>query len=149
MKIEEEIKQSKQIDQLTKSVINILYTNNKINDRFRATLKEFKINQSQYNILRILRGKGDECANCGQLREVMLDKNPDVTRLCDKLVDMKLIEREINSKNKREMLLKINENGKEILDKIEPKMKGAMKIFDNLSSREHRLLSDLLDKFRG
>lgn len=149
MKIEEEIKQSKQIDQLTKSVINVLYTSNKINDRFRLSLKEFKINQSQYNILRILRGKGDECANCGQLREVMLDKNPDVTRLCDKLVEMKLIERQINSKNKREMLLRINDQGKEVLDRIEPKMKDAMKIFDNLSQREHRILSDLLDKFRG
>ena len=149
MKIEEEIKQSKQIDQLTNSVINVLYTSNKINDRFRLSLKEFKINQSQYNILRILRGKGDDCANCGQLREVMLDKNPDVTRLCDKLVEMKLIERQINSKNKREMLLRINDQGKEVLDSIEPKMKDAMKIFDNLSQREHRILSDLLDKFRG
>jgi DNA-binding MarR family transcriptional regulator len=149
LKIEEEIKQSKKIDPLTKSVINIMYTNNKINDNFRLTLKEFKINQSQYNILRILRGKGDECANCGQLREVMLDKNPDVTRLCDKLVDMELIEREINSKNKREMLLKINENGRNLLDKIEPKMKKSMKIFDKLTRKEHKLLSDLLDKFRG
>ncbi|HEY1047709.1 MAG TPA: MarR family transcriptional regulator, partial [Bacteroidia bacterium] len=72
MKIEEEIKQSKFNSAREKALINLMFTSNAVEDAFRKALKIYDISLPQYNVLRILRGRKDGYATCGDLKQVML-----------------------------------------------------------------------------
>ncbi len=149
MKIEEEINQSKFVNSHTKALINIIYTASRINDRMAIILKPYDLTQPQYNILRILRGRNGEPANCGDIKKVMVDKNPDVTRICDKLIIKELINRQFNQNNRREVLLSINKNGLNLLKKIDPKMEEEILAMANLKEKDLEKLSTLLDAMRS
>jgi DNA-binding MarR family transcriptional regulator len=148
LKIEEEIKQSKFSSAHEKAIINLLYTSNAIEDAFKAVLKSYDISLPQYNVLRILRGRKEGFATCGDLKQVMLDKNPDVTRLCDKLVLKKLIQRNNNKSNRRQILLKISEGGLKALDDIDPYFRAVTSQLTQIPESELEQLSDTLDKLR-
>ncbi len=148
MKIEEEINQSKFNSAQEKAIVNIIYTANAIEDAFKKTLKLHGISLPQYNVLRILKGRKEGNATCGDLKEVMLDKNPDVTRLCDKLVEKKLIQRSSNRSNRRQILLKISEKGIKTLDEIKPLFETLNIQLKAISDAELETLSDTLDQIR-
>src|SRR3546814_3949801 len=76
--------------------ISMVYTYNRLTDRINQVFKNFQITNQQFNVLRILRGRQGQVACCSDVKEVMLDKNPDLTRLCDRLVTKGLIKREFN-----------------------------------------------------
>ena len=78
MKIEEEINQSKFNSAQEKAIVNIIFTANAIEDAFKNALKVYGISLPQYNVLRILKGRKHGHATCGDLKDVMLDKNPDI-----------------------------------------------------------------------
>ncbi|MEZ4805035.1 MAG: MarR family transcriptional regulator [Bacteroidia bacterium] len=148
MKIEEEINQSKFNTTQEKAIVNILYTANFIEDAFKKVLKLYDISLPQYNVLRILKGRKDGYATCGDLKMVMLDKNPDVTRLCDKLVDKKLILRNNNKTNRRQILLKISTKGIKTLDEIHPAFTHLNQQLESIQEGNLNLLSDTLDSIR-
>lgn len=148
LKIEEEINQSKFNSAQEKAIVNIIYTANAIEDAFKKTLKAHGISLPQYNVLRILKGRKDGNATCGDLKEVMLDKNPDVTRLCDKLVEKKLIQRNSNRSNRRQILLKISEKGIQTLEEINPLFTALNLHLKTIPDTELEALSDTLDKIR-
>lgn len=149
MKIEEELKQSKFRSNQHKAVVNIMFTYAWISDRFRDIFKNYKLTSQQYNVLRILRGSYPKAMNPNQIKLVMIDKNPDLTRLCDRLVVLGYIERCIDSDNKRKMNIKILEKGLEILEKIDPVMDQFQQSLFGLNEDEALQLSDLLDKLRS
>lgn len=149
MRIEDEIQQSKFSNPRTKALINIIYTAYRINDSIAEVLKQFDLTQAQFNILRILRGKHGQPATCGDIKQVMMDKNPDVTRICDKLISKSLINRQFNSNNRRQVLLSITPDGIELLAKIDPMMEQKMMSFDSLKDMELEQLSDFLDSLRS
>ena len=122
LKIEDELKQSKFQSNLHKAVVNIMFTSGWVYNQFREIFKSYQLTHQQYNVLRILRGRHPEALNPSDIKAVMLDKNPDLTRLCDRLCEMGYIDREIDAVNKRKMNIKINEKGLEILKEIDPKM---------------------------
>jgi DNA-binding MarR family transcriptional regulator len=148
LKIEEEINQSKFNTTQEKAIVNILYTANFIEDAFKKVLKLYDISLPQYNVLRILKGRKDGYATCGDLKMVMLDKNPDVTRLCDKLVDKKLILRNNNKINRRQILLKISSKGIKTLDDLQPAFLKLNKQLESIQDNNLSLLSDTLDSIR-
>lgn len=148
MKIEEEIQQSKFNSVKEKALINLMYTANAVEDAFRKTLKDYDISLPQYNVLRILRGRKEGYATCGDLKQVMLDKNPDVTRLCDKLVLKKLIVRNNNKTNRRQILLKISEKGLLALEEIDPYFSAVRERLDDIPDEDLEKLSDTLDSVR-
>lgn len=148
MKIEEAIKQSKFNSIHEKAIINILYTANFIEDRFKDYLKQKDLSLPQYNVLRILRGRKGGFATCGELKAVMLDKNPDVTRLCDKLITKGLIQRQNNPKNKREIHLSISKSGLTMIDEIHPAFVKYHNRLNAVDSTELEKLSDSLDAVR-
>ena len=148
MKIEDEIKQSQFASVEQKAIINVVYTANKINQIITSKLKSFDLNLTQYNVLRILNGRKDSFATCGEIKEVMLDKSPDVTRISNKLLEKKLINRIVNPENKREVHLSISKKGVKLLEIIHPKITEKMLNFSKLSDGELELLSNLLDKVR-
>ena len=148
MKIEDEIKQSQFASVEQKAIINVVYTANKINQIIISKLKSFDLNLTQYNVLRILNGRKDSFATCGEIKEVMLDKSPDVTRISNKLLEKKLINRIVNPENKREVHLSISKKGVKLLEIINPTIAEKMLNFSKLSNGELELLSNLLDKVR-
>ncbi len=148
MKIEEEINQSKFNSAPEKAIVNIIYTANFIQDAYKSALKMYDISLPQYNVLRILKGRKDGHATCGDLKDVMLDKNPDVTRLCDKLVEKKLILRNFNKHNRRQILLKISEKGLKVLHDINPYFEALNQVLKDIPEDELFRLSDTMDTIR-
>lgn len=149
MKIEDSIKQKKFESAQHKANINLIYTFNWMMDNMNEIFKEFDITHQQYNVLRILNGKYPNEITAGEIKEVMLDKNPDLTRLSDRLLNKELITRGYNETNRRQVLIKITPKGIDLLKEIEPIMKKRGKNLNHLTESDANLLSDLLDKLRG
>lgn len=149
MEIEKEIKQSSFQSNLHKAVVNVIYTEGWISSVFRDIFKNYKITSQQYNVLRILRGRFPASLNPSEIKSVMIDKNPDLTRLCDRLVIMGLIDRCIDAENKRKVNIQINEKGLNVLKEIDPIMSEFTNQKFHLDENEAELLSSLLDKLRG
>lgn len=148
VKIEEELKQSKFASPQHKAVVNVLFTYGWISNHFREIFKNYDLTQQQYNVLRILRGKYPDALNPSEIKEVMIDKNPDLTRLCDRLMARNLIDRCIDRDNRRKMNIRITDEGLKILDQIDPVMDQYNKSVSNLTDVEAQQLSELLDKLR-
>ena len=144
------IKQRKPFDdEWTRAIVNIVYTGYWLQDQQGGLLKEYKINSQHYNIMRILRGRYPNCASPGEIKEVLLDKRGDLTRLLDKLVRMELVNREVNGENRRKVDLTITKKGLTVLDELHEKSKGKDAFKYNLDKEEANELSRLLDKLRG
>lgn len=148
MKIEDAIKQKTFESPQVRAWMDLVYTYNHSTDRINRVFKQFEITQQQFNVLRILRGRCGEPASCGEVKDVMLYKNPDLTRLSDRLVKKGLIRRTVNEQNRREIELTITEKGLELLDKIDPEIKKNNRFLYNLSDTEAQQLSLFLEKLR-
>jgi DNA-binding MarR family transcriptional regulator len=149
MKIEELIQQKKFLHNGHKAIINLIYTYHWLSKQMEDVFDSFQITQQQFNVLRILRGRFPNSATAGEVKEVMLDKSPDLTRLCDRLLKKKWIERATNEKNRRQIFLKITQEGLDLLEMIDNQMLKLSENFKNLSEQEFEQLSELLDKLRG
>jgi DNA-binding MarR family transcriptional regulator len=149
MKLEDEIKQSKFNSPQQKVLVNIIFTANWVNARLSDIIKSHQITLQQYNVLRILRGKYPKSANPGEIKAVMLDKNPDLTRLCDRMCTQGLISRSIDEVNRRKMNICITDKGLKVLEQIDPEIQKIENSMVHLQDSESGQLSDLLDKMRG
>ena len=128
-----------------KALLNIIYTANWITSCQNEFFKDYGISPQQYNILRILRGAA-EPLNVQTIKNRMLERSPNATRLMDKLCAKKFIERLPSDHDRRVVKIAITKPGLELLDSI-PKdfNKNLLK---NLNEDEAEQLSDLLDKMR-
>ena len=149
MKLEEAIKQKRFESPQIKAMLNIMYTANWLMGEFRDVYKPFGITPQQYNVLRILRGKHPEFINPSEIKDVMIDKNPDITRLCDRLLAMGLIGRSIDSDNRRKMNIVITDQGLHLLAQIQPLLTERQTQILHRSDINFELLSELLDELRG
>lgn len=150
MRIEEEIKQSKFKSNTQKAYVNLIYTANYINSLSKSSFKQFDITHQQYNVLRILRGKYPAALNPGDIKAVMLDKSPDLTRLVDRILKSGLVERKQCDDNRRKVDIRITEKGLKFLERIDPVLeKNEVMNSENLTEDEAEQLSNLLDKLRG
>ncbi len=149
MKLEDEIKQGKFNSPQQKVLVNIIFTANWVNAKLSDIIKTHNITLQQYNVLRILRGKYPKSANPGEIKAVMLDKNPDLTRLCDRMCTQGLISRSIDEVNRRKMNICITEKGLKVLEQIDPEIQKIENSMVHLQDSESGQLSDLLDKMRG
>ncbi|MCE2894447.1 MAG: MarR family transcriptional regulator [Flammeovirgaceae bacterium] len=149
MKIEEEIQQPKFRNVHHKVAVNLLYTAAWLDDRNKNFFKEYGITNQQFNILRILRGQLPNKISGAEIKNRMLDKNSDVSRLLDRLVLKKLVTKNQCPKDKRAVDVLITEPGLALLKKIDGKMdENDLAVF-HLTKTEATQLSDLLDKCRG
>ena len=128
-----------------KALINIKYTANWLNNRGNTILKPHKISLQQYNILRILKGAKSDIT-VKTVRERMIEKSPNATRLMDKLCDKKLIERFRCKEDRRIVFVKITNKGFQLLDHINiDAFNNQMK---TITEAEAKTLNKLLDKIR-
>lgn len=149
MKFEKAIKQAKFESAQQKAILNVVYTANWLRDQQADIFKPFSILPQHFNVLRILRGQHPKPVSPGDIKEVMIDKNNDVTRLIDKLVNMELVSRHLCAENRRKMDVHITSKGLKLLEKMDAPLKEAFKdIRKKLSEKEANVLSDLLDKLR-
>ena len=132
-----------------RTVINILYTQNVVHDKFNEILKPFEISVEQFNVLRILRGQNGNPANMCLIQERMIAKTSNTTRIVDKLLAKQLVTREICSQNRRKMDVHITAKGMDLLLEIDPKVEQfEQQQVGNLSTDEAQLLNVLLEKYR-
>ncbi|MCH8903581.1 MAG: MarR family transcriptional regulator [Bacteroidetes bacterium] len=150
MRIEQEIKQRKFTSDYQRAIINIMYTSNWFNENFKGVMSRFDITSQQYNVLRILKGRyPDKCAS-HEIKEVMLDKSPDLTRLMDRLIEKGFVKREVCEENRRKMDIVITKKGMNLVDSVSPSLKEFENKFKKkISSKEAVELSKILDKMRG
>ena len=149
MKIEEIIKTTINLEDSKKIILNIIYTQNVINDKLHEIIKPHDLSSEQYNVLRILRGQKGCPANMCIIQERMLSKNSNTTRLIDKLLIKELVTREVCPENRRKIEVLITEKGLELLTILDPKIIEYEDLFaSNLSSHEKEQLNTLLEKYR-
>ncbi|NLT50448.1 MAG: MarR family transcriptional regulator [Ignavibacteria bacterium] len=149
MKLENEIYQKKFRNQFHKLAVNLLYTHGWFLENHSRILDEFSISRQQFNILRILRGQHPNPATVNLLKERMLDKKSDVSRILDKLCIKELTEREICLADRRKADVKITEKGLNLLQKIDESNSKFDSILANLTESEAETLNSLLDKMRS
>ena len=128
-----------------KALINISYTSNWLNGLGEKKFGAFGISAQQYNVLRILRG-AKKAIKVSDVKERMIEKTPNTTRLMDKLCVKELIERTRCDSDRRAVYVKITKSGLKLLDDIP--MEDDMKILTKLTEEEAIELSRLLDKIR-
>lgn len=128
-----------------KALINLKYTSNWLNSIENEFFKPYGISPQQYNILRILRGAKGRI-KVQLVKDRMIERAPNATRLMDKLCDKSLIERERCDHDRRVVYVKIKNQGLELLKTIDENKN--ISFLDKLTEEEAIILSDLLDKIR-
>lgn len=146
MKIEEIIK-AKFKSEHHKAIVNIRYTSNWIGAYHNKQLAEFDLSLPQFNILRILRG-ANEPLSIKVVKERMLEKSPNTTRLIDKLISKEMVERSRCFEDRRVVHIEITKKGLNLLSEID-QVFDDMSLAENLTNDEASLLNVLLNKLRG
>jgi MarR family transcriptional regulator, 2-MHQ and catechol-resistance regulon repressor len=149
MGIEQDIHQPNFRSAKQKAVVNLLYTYGWTIERIKSFLAKEDITHQQYNILRILRGSFPDPLSTLQIRERMLDKMSDTSRIVDRLLVKGLVKKSTCSKDKRLVDVVITEKGQKLLKKLDTEDDHINKVMDNLSEKEAEMLSNLLDKVRS
>lgn len=126
--------------------VNLIFTINRIMGEHQQLLKNFNISLQQFNILRILRGQYPHDASLNLVKDRMLDKNSDVSRLVERLVKKNLIDRSVCPSDRRQVNLLITEKGLSLLENIDKIEKSFDKIVSGLTQDEAKTLNQLLDK---
>jgi DNA-binding MarR family transcriptional regulator len=147
-KIDEEIK-TKFANDKHRFITNLIYTSHAFQNLVADFLKPYGISSQQFNILRILRGNGS-WVTMSKIKNLMMDKAPNATRLSDKLLDKGLVERKRSETDRRIVYLKLTKSGVELLAKIDADDSGVhTKYFERITEKEAREISAVLDRMRG
>ena len=148
MGIEKDIHQNKFRDSKQKAMVNLLYTYGWTMERIKTFLNNSGITHQQYNILRILRGSFPDPLSTLQIRERMLDRMSDTSRIVDRLVSKGLVKKTQCSKDKRLVDVVIADKGQKLLKKLDSEQDRMDQIMKNLTEKDAEMLSNLLDKLR-
>lgn len=147
MNIEQLIKTENQLPPKRRLIISLLYAANRANEQVGEALKPFDLSAPQFNVLRILRGQKGKPANLSTIQERMVSKMSNTTRLVDKLISKKLVERVTCEKNRRKVEITITVKGLELLKELDPEIDRAeAAVTSNLSEKETEQLTELLQK---
>lgn len=149
MKLEDEIQQKKFKHEYQKLAVNLLYTSHWLNGHYNTFFKNSDTTTQQYNVLRILRGQYPKPSSIKLIKERMLDKMSDASRIVDKLITKELVIRRECPNDRRSVDVVITQKGLDLLeslDNIDEKFKEVCK---TLTEQEVKTLNDLLDKLRG
>lgn len=147
-RIDEELKSRFESEQ-QKAMLNVMFTANWFKSQQVGLFKPYGISPQQYNILRILRGAKDR-VNMHCVKERMIDRAPNATRLTDKLIAKGLVERERCEEDRRVVYVRISAKGLDMLNNIDKKNRATMQeSVDRLSAEEAVVLNRLLDTWRG
>ena len=147
MSLENDINQNKFRNDYQKATLNIIYTCNWLQEQVKIFLEPMDITSQQFNILRILRGQSP--LSTLQIRERMLDKMSDTSRLVERLIKKELVIKQSCQTDKRLVDVTITEKGLALLASLDTDTAGLDNLLSNLSQEESLMLNSLLDKIRG
>lgn len=148
MSIENDIQQTKFRNEHHKVSVNLIYTSNWLMEKLKHFFDNADITPQQYNILRILRGAGIPLSTL-QIRQRMLDKMSDTSRIVDRLVKKELVKKVICKTDRRLVDVTITEKGLGLLDKLDGYNEEMDASVGSLTEEEAITLNRLLDKMRG
>ncbi len=149
--LQRELHQSRPFRSLSQeATLGLLRTADVVRRRFTRVLEPSGMTQQQYNVLRILRGAGDEGLQTLAIAERMVERTPGITRLLDRLQTKGLAERERSAGDRRCVVCRITAPGLELLDQLEDPMGEADdESLAMLTESEQRRLIELLDQIRA
>ena len=129
-------------------IANLVFTSNWFRNLVSEQLKPYNISFQQLNILRILRGTKD-WISMNDLKNLMIEKSPNATRLADKLIVKGFVERKRSDVDRRVVYLAITDKGIELLESINKISGNYTEFMSRITEEEARQVSDILDKIRG
>ncbi|SEP64663.1 MarR family winged helix-turn-helix transcriptional regulator [Neolewinella agarilytica] len=148
--IEEAIQQPKFETSSHRAQVNIIYTAAWLNHGTIKALKPYGLSLQQFNIMRILRGRGGQPSTIKLLTERMLDKMSNASRLVDKLKEKGYVERKECAEDRRRVDILITEAGLDVIERASQAVeRSRSSSFNTLTDEEANQLSHLLDKLRG
>jgi DNA-binding MarR family transcriptional regulator len=145
----EEIHQFKPFASIEEELlVSLLRTTDLLQEQFEQMIRPFNISMTQYNVLRILRGAEPDGRTCGEIGERMIAREPDVTRLLERMEKAGLIKRTRDSADRRVVLTRITSCGLKLLDEMEPKLREIDGPLKPMGERKIEAMLGLLDEVR-
>lgn len=137
----------KSLDLAKNTVVAILKAGNKAEDHLGSTIKSYNISLQQFNVLRILRGRKGKPANLKTVQKRMIHKMSNTTRLIDKLIEKKFVQRKTCEENRRKIEIFITDKGLDLLSQLDTKIQNTeAEILQPLNLEEQKTLRSLINK---
>lgn len=149
VQLQKEVKTSKFENVFQQALVNVIFTYHWSNQKVKDILAPFDITTQQYNVLRILRGQYPSPATVNLIKNRILDKMSDTSRIVDRLIQKGFAEKSINNYDKRAVDIIISEKGLTLLKKMDKEIDFSQFISPNITAEEAEQLNLLLDKMRG
>ncbi len=148
-RLQQELKKKRPFDSPEQeSILNILRTNDRFQNRFGRLFREYDLTHSQYNVLRILRGEGQPMP-CLEIADRMIQVVPAMTGLLDRLEKQELVVRELCTQDRRVVYVTLTESAKDLLSRMDvPVGELHKQLIGHLTQAELKALSRLLEKAR-
>jgi DNA-binding MarR family transcriptional regulator len=145
-----ELRQGKPFANLQEEVfLNVLRTGDALLQREVEILRSEELSFAQYNVLRILRGAGEDGASCGDIAERMVNRDPDLTRLLDRLEARGLVARSRLAEDRRVVIARITREGRALLARLDDRVADTHRQQLRHMSREQlETLAELLVQAR-
>jgi DNA-binding MarR family transcriptional regulator len=149
-RLRDEIKQQRPFESLEQeALLNLLRTGDALMQEIVAVLKPFKLSHSQYNVLRILRGASPDGLACQEISERMISRDPDITRLLDRLEARDLVTRARDQKDRRVVTARITPEGLTLLEELDKLIAEVDRYaLQHLGEQRLRILIQLLELAR-
>jgi DNA-binding MarR family transcriptional regulator len=150
-RLRSEIKQKRPFGSLQEEVVlSMLRTADQLAVPMNEILRGVDLSLSQYNVLRILRGSAGEGLSCGEIAERMVRRDPDLTRLLDRLENRGLVKRARSTTDRRVVLAEIAPEGLRLLEHLDGEVeKTVRKTLAHMPADRLATLCELLEEARG
>lgn len=144
--LQDELRQRRPFTSLCQEAhLNLARTQAELHDAFEQLLKPFGISSTQYNVLRILRGAGEDALCRNEIRDRLLTRMPDVTRLLDRMEEAGLVTRTRETEDRRLVSTRLTAMGKELLHRLDPLVEDEhRRALGHMTEEQLRTLVQLL-----
>ena len=148
MNLEQEIKQKAFRSEQSKLIVNLIYTYNQLKSRIATVLKNEGVTMQQYNVLRIVKGAGKEGITTSEIRERMLDKMSDASRMVDRLETMQLVVKRRDRDDRRVIHVFLTGKGQRLVFRL-MEQETIDQLANGVKEESAQQLNKLLDAFRA
>ncbi len=148
MTLENDIRQHSFRNEHQKAMLNLIFTFNWMNEKLNRFFVPHDITQQQFNILRILRGANEPLSTL-QIRQRMLDKMSDSSRLVDRLIKKGLVKKSVCREDRRLVDVLLTDKGRKLLQQMDGMNEDVDRILSQITEEEALTLNTLLDKIRS
>jgi DNA-binding MarR family transcriptional regulator len=146
MKLEEAIQQPQFVNPQQRAGMNVIFTATWLSNQYAAALKPLDLSLQQLNVLSILKGQPDYTAPVNVIRDRLIDRMPNVSRLLNKLMEKELIQKDRTLSDQRVVHIKLTTKGVQVAEEGRTLFQS---VAYQLADAQALLLNDLLDQMRG